>query len=104
MDKQISLQHTSVNHYSKSKLTRQIEQDYRDLPLSLPVIMSSLDNAGHLGTYSQRGGGKFGRISVEFWKWQLLGDEKSKRMFFDKSSPLYMDGWKINTGHWNESR
>jgi hypothetical protein len=79
-----------------------IEQDYKDLPPSLPVIMSSI-NAGHMGTYSQRGGGKFGKISVEFWKWQLLGDENSKRMFFDESSQLYRDGWKINRAHWRES-
>jgi hypothetical protein len=79
-----------------------IEQDYRDLPPSLPVIMSSLNGAGHLGTYNQRYGGKFGKISVEFWKWQLVGDEKSKAMFFDKSSPLYNDGWNINTAHWKQ--
>jgi hypothetical protein len=73
-----------------------------DLPKDLPVIKLSLD-AGHGGTYNQAGGGKFGRASVPFWKWQLEGDQESKNLFFNKSSPIYKDGWDINTSHWKDT-
>lgn len=63
--------------------------------------MSIAKSGGHFGTYFEKQGGAYGRISVAWWKWQLLGDAPSKALFFDKSSSLYVrDGWKIDTSHW----
>jgi hypothetical protein len=64
--------------------------------------MSSLQ-VGHMGTYFEEKGGKSGRASLAFFQWQLQGDEASKQMFFNTSSQLYKDGWKINTKHWKEA-
>ncbi|KAE9971716.1 hypothetical protein EG328_005445 [Venturia inaequalis] len=76
-----------------------IEQDFREIPATLPAIKLQLQ-AGHMGTYFEPQGGKFGKASVAFWKWQLQGDETSKALFFNKSSSLYADGWQIDTSHW----
>ncbi|KAF2403556.1 hypothetical protein EJ06DRAFT_471349 [Trichodelitschia bisporula] len=78
-----------------------IMQDFKDIPATLPAIMSSLQ-VGHMGTYFEPHGGKFGVISVAFWKWQLQGDQASKALFFNKSSTLYKDGWSIDMSHWRE--
>jgi len=53
-----------------------------------------------MGTYFEPQGGKYGKISVAFWKWQLQGDQASREVFFNKSSTIYKDGWKIDTSHW----
>jgi hypothetical protein len=82
-------------------ISTKIQQDYREIPDSLPAMMSSID-AGHGGTYSQPNGGKSGKATLAFFKWQLQGDKASREMFFNKSSQLYKDGWKINTSHWRD--
>jgi hypothetical protein len=65
-------------------------------------MMLSAD-VGHGGTYSELHGGKSGRASLAFFKWQLQDDKISKDMFFNTSSPLIMDGWKIDNSHWRDS-
>ncbi|KAF2427784.1 hypothetical protein EJ08DRAFT_592547, partial [Tothia fuscella] len=79
-----------------------IEQDYKDILPGHPAMMSIAPTGGHFGTYFEAKGGKYGKISVAWWKWQLQGDESSKALFFNKSSELYADGWKINTSHWKQ--
>ncbi|TLD35046.1 alpha/beta hydrolase [Venturia nashicola] len=76
-----------------------IEQDFMEIPPTLSAIKSQLP-VGHMGTFFEPQGGKFGKASVAFWKWQLQGDEASKALFFNKSSSLYADGWQIDTSHW----
>jgi len=80
----------------------QITKDYAQISPELPAMMSSL-NVGHLGTYFEEKGGKCGVAAVAFFKWNLMGDEASKNMYFNKSSVLYKDGWSINTSHWKDS-
>lgn len=77
----------------------QIEEDFTEIPAALPAIKSVLQT-GHMGTYFEVQGGKFGVISVAFWKWQLQADQASKALFFNTSSVLYKDNWKIDTSHW----
>ncbi len=60
----------------------------------VPVAMANLD-VGHGGTYSQPNGGEFGRIAVEWLKWQLKKDESAGKMFSGSSCGLCNhDKWK----------
>ncbi|KAF2668797.1 hypothetical protein BT63DRAFT_440877 [Microthyrium microscopicum] len=78
-----------------------ITQDFREIPASLPAMMSSLP-VGHGGTFSEANGGKFGKAAVAFFKWNLQGDAASKDLYFNKTSALYKDGWTIDTAHWTQ--
>jgi hypothetical protein len=77
------------------------EKDYKDLPKGIPVIKVSLDT-GHMGTYFQRNGGKFGKAAVAYFNAVLKGDERAKAMFSSNTndSPLVKDGWTIASKNW----
>jgi hypothetical protein len=64
-------------------------------------MMLSAD-VGHGGTYNEMNGGKSGRASLAFFKWQLQVDKAARDMFFNASSPLVKDGWKIDRSHWRD--
>jgi hypothetical protein len=45
-------------------------------------MYSTLDtNAGHVGTYYQRHGGRMGKAAVTLFNWKLKDDVKSKAEF-----------------------
>jgi hypothetical protein len=58
-------------------------------------------DSGHGGTYSTPGGGKFGKAVVAYLKWQFKGDEASKKLFLEPTSPFIADGWNISAKNWS---
>jgi hypothetical protein len=54
-----------------------------------------------LGTFRDLNGGKFGKATVAYLKWQFQGDEASKKLFLEKDSALVKDGWNITSKNWN---
>lgn len=47
--------------------------DWGRLPAGLPAFTGNLD-VGHCGTYAEPNDGEFGRVGVNWLKWQLKGD------------------------------
>jgi len=65
--------------------------------VSVPALKATVD-VGHIGTYYQKYGGKFGRAAVAFFKWQQKGDSASKALFCSPaSSELTKVGFKIES-------
>jgi hypothetical protein len=77
----------------------QAERDFVSLPKGLKVVKANID-AGHLGTYWDLNGGKFGKAIVEYLKWVFKDDQSSKKLFLDPNSQLVKDGWNISTKNW----
>ncbi|KAE9370960.1 alpha/beta-hydrolase [Stipitochalara longipes BDJ] len=66
------------------------ERDYSDLPKNLPAWKGN-QPTGHLGTYSQSNGGKFGTAAVNFLDWVLRGNTTSATYFTGTGATA--DGW-----------
>jgi hypothetical protein len=67
------------------------------MPSKIPVVKASL-NVGHMATYGDAHGGKFGKAAVVFFDWLLKGNETAARQFLDPaSSPLTKEGWQIQS-------
>jgi hypothetical protein len=75
------------------------ERDYKNLPEGLPALKASLDT-GHMGTFFDKQGGKFGKAAVAYFNWVMKGDQKAKAMFMDPQSDLKKDGWSIEHKNW----
>jgi hypothetical protein len=77
------------------------ESDYRDLPHGLPAVKAIIDS-GHMGTYTQRNGGKYAKAAVEYFKLVLKNDQRAKSMLVGekKNSVLIKDGWEITAKNW----
>ena len=72
------------------------------MPAKIPVLKANLP-VGHMATYGTANGGKFGKAAVAFFKWQMLGDKASGKMFLEPSgSALTKDGWDIVSKNWNQ--
>jgi len=55
-------------------------------------------DSGHMGTYYQKSGGKFGKTAVKLLKWQFKGEASNMASFCDtKTSALVKAGWKIES-------
>lgn len=54
--------------------------DWGRLPAGLPAFMGHLD-VGHYGTFGQPNGGEYGRVGVQWLKWQLKGDQNARQQF-----------------------
>lgn len=46
----------------------------------VPVFVGNMD-VGHAGTYSKLHGGEFAIVATNWYKWQLMGDEKAGELF-----------------------
>jgi len=55
--------------------------DFRDAPKDLPVFYGTLAGVGHLGVFSDRNGGEYGRMGVAWMRWKLADDESFKSYF-----------------------
>ena len=55
--------------------------DFRDAPKGLPVFYGTLAGVGHLGVFSDRNGGEYGRMGVAWMRWKLADDESFKSYF-----------------------
>jgi len=60
----------------------------------IPLFYGYFPAVGHRGTYSRDNGGPFGKVTVAWMKWHLLGDESAsaKGMFAGKDKPEVIDG------------
>jgi len=66
------------------------------------VYKANLDT-GHGGTYSATNGGKFGKAVVAYLQWQWRGDQASKAILLNSSSPssLVKDNWSVEFKGWS---
>ncbi|KAF2395716.1 hypothetical protein EJ06DRAFT_540240 [Trichodelitschia bisporula] len=76
------------------------ERDYKTLPAKIPTVKANLP-VGHMATYGDQYGGKFGKAAVAFFKWQLKGDTAAGELFLNPAtSSLTKDGWAIESKNW----
>lgn len=71
-------------------------RDYKDLPAQFPAFVANLP-VGHVGTYFSNNGGKFGVAAVNFFKWQLKGDQTAAKYFVGPSPGIKADGWSYES-------
>src|SRR5690606_982764 len=61
----------------------------------VPVFVGNLD-VGHGGTYGQPNGGEFARVALNWYQWQLKGDEEAGKLFTGETPALgKSEGWVI---------
>ncbi|KAL1952749.1 hypothetical protein VTO42DRAFT_4290 [Malbranchea cinnamomea] len=70
------------------------ERDYDNLPRTLPAWKGNLP-VGHFATFAEKQGGKFGVAAVNYFKWQLYGDEEARNALIGNPPGLEADGWDI---------
>ncbi|MEU9351227.1 hypothetical protein AB0D65_09430 [Streptomyces griseoloalbus] len=68
--------------------------DWDRLPAGLPAFMGNLD-VGHYGTYAEPNGGEFGRVGVNWLKWQLKGDTTARAEFVGPDCGLCSTDWEV---------
>ncbi|MFF9205942.1 hypothetical protein ACF1AE_29825 [Streptomyces sp. NPDC014986] len=68
--------------------------DWDRLPAGLPAFMGNLD-VGHYGTYAEPHGGEFGRVGVNWLKWQLKGDTTARGEFAGPNCGLCSSDWDV---------
>jgi len=77
------------------------ERDYKNMPEHIPTIKANLP-VGHMATYGDTHGGKFGQAAVLFFKWQMKGDQDAGQAFLNpKSGPLTKKGWDVVSKNWS---
>jgi hypothetical protein len=69
------------------------------MPATIPSIKVNLP-VGHMGTYGNKSGGKFGKAAVLFFKWQLKGDKAAGEEFLNPGGSLRADGWDVVAKNW----
>lgn len=67
-------------------------RDYTLLPTTTPAWKGNLP-VGHLGTYADENGGKFGVAVTSFLQWVLRGNETAAEFFV--GSGAAGDGWSV---------
>ncbi|MFS0696796.1 hypothetical protein [Streptomyces nitrosporeus] len=68
--------------------------DWDRPPAGLPAFMGDLD-VWHYGTYAEPNGGEFGRVGVNWLKWQLKGDTAAKAEFVGPDCGLCTGEWDV---------
>jgi len=74
---------------------KQGERDYKALPATTPKWKGNL-NVGHMGTFNQANGGKFGVAAANWAKWVLRGNTTAAAYFTDAGTgpgTAVGDGW-----------
>lgn len=56
-----------------------------------PVFRAWRENTGHGGTYREPAGGAFGRVAVDWLRWQLQGDAEAGKSFTGAACRLCID-------------
>ena len=69
------------------------------MPAKIPTVKSVLPGVGHMATYGDQHGGKFGKAASIFFKWQLKGDQAAAQEFLQPTT-LKSDGWEIISKGW----
>ncbi|MET9591815.1 hypothetical protein ABZY45_12670 [Streptomyces sp. NPDC006516] len=68
--------------------------DWDRLPAGLPAFSGNLD-VGHYGTYAEPNGGEFGRVGVNWLKWQLKGDAAARAEFVGPNCGMCSTAWDV---------
>ncbi|MEV0026582.1 hypothetical protein AB0H45_31045 [Streptomyces atroolivaceus] len=68
--------------------------DWGRLPAGLPAFSGNLD-VGHYGTYAEPNGGEFGRVGVNWLKWQLKGDTTARTEFVGPDCGMCSTDWDV---------
>ncbi|MFE5243865.1 MULTISPECIES: poly(ethylene terephthalate) hydrolase family protein [unclassified Streptomyces] len=68
--------------------------DWDRLPAGLPAFSGNLD-VGHYGTYAEPNGGEFGRVGVNWLKWQLKGDAVARAEFVGPDCGMCSGDWDV---------
>ncbi|MEU5660409.1 hypothetical protein ABZ802_33030 [Streptomyces sp. NPDC047737] len=68
--------------------------DWDRLPAGLPAFSGNLD-VGHYGTYAEPNGGEFGRVGVNWLKWQLKGDAIARAEFVGPNCGMCSSDWDV---------
>jgi hypothetical protein len=78
------------------------ERDYTELPKTTPVWKGNLP-VGHMATYMQAKGGKFGTAMWKWLDWTLRGNSSSAT-FFTGEGPgsAKTDGWSVESRNLNK--
>jgi len=77
-------------------------RDYKNMPAKIPTVKSVLPNVGHMATYGDKHGGKFGKAASIFFKWHLKGDRAAAQEFLQPTT-LKADGWEIVSKGWDSA-
>ena len=78
------------------------QKDYERIG-NVPVCLANHPASGHGGTYSQKYGGDYGRLVVDWMDWQLKGQtEKAKLFLTDR--PAGYDGWELKAKNFIDRR
>jgi len=73
------------------------ERDYKALSnTTTPRWKGNLD-VGHLATWNQTNGGKFGKAELLWLDWMLRGNEASSQFFLGDSAKA--DGWSVESAY-----
>jgi hypothetical protein len=71
------------------------ERDYKELPAGTPTWKGNLPT-GHMGTYMQARGGKFGTAMWKWLDWTLRGSSNSSTFFTGSGAgSAKADGWSV---------
>jgi hypothetical protein len=77
------------------------EKDYKELPLETPTWKGNLP-VGHMGTYMQDKGGKFGTAMWKWLDWTLRGNANSSTFFTgDGPGSAKANGWSVQSKNLN---
>jgi hypothetical protein len=71
------------------------ERDFKELPATTPSWKGNLP-VGHMATYTQAKGGKFGTAMWKWLDWTLRGNTNSSTFFLDDGpGSAKLDGWSV---------
>jgi len=73
------------------------ERDFKELPQDTPTWKGNLP-VGHMATYRQEKGGKFGTAMWRWLDWTLRGNAESGRFFTGEGAGTAKgDGWSVQS-------
>jgi hypothetical protein len=75
------------------------ERDYKELPKTTPTWKGNLP-VGHMATYMQPRGGKFGTAMAKWLEWTLRGNATSAQFFTGNGAKA--DGWAVESRNLNK--
>lgn len=90
--------HTPIAYFiggSSDVAYAQAEADVKAIN-TVPLFYGNLD-VGHFATWAQDNAGEFGRVGIQWLKWQLMGDPSAERVFSGPDCELCKppSKWKV---------
>ena len=69
------------------------QKDYARI-CNVPVCLANHPASGHGGTYSERNGGDYGRLVLDWLDWHLKGNQDNAKVFLTDKPERY-EGWEM---------